>query len=210
MVKHTRRAAFLPAALLICCGLLLTGCELRITSKDEPVTTTQPAPETTLEEGSAYTTEAPEDDGQWAPILAGQWHAMNSVGAGFDERWLFDGESGEFIHGASDYDMLNRTPFESGTWRVEGNRLLLTIEYRIQLIGGEIKTADGEQYIDDPEVREVILNPPEKRTIVLGGGQEDPESGRFSLTLDGVAYYDYSSQPDLFDAYYYYMGISGD
>ena len=151
------------------------------------------------------TTAAPTSDGtDWKAVLPGQWHADNVVGSGFAERWRFD-ETGDFIYGASQYDMLDRLLFESGTWKVEGNRLLLTIEWRIVLEGGEVIEVDGEQALEGASPIAEPLSPVETKTLVLGDYGQDPETDRACLTIDGVTYYDYSGQPNMFDGYYDYM-----
>ena len=151
------------------------------------------------------TTTAPTSDGtDWKAVLPGMWHANNVVGSGFAERWRFD-ETGDFIYGASQYDMLDRLLFESGTWKVEGNRLLLTIEWRIVLEGGEVIEVDGEQAIEGASPIAEPLSPVETKTLVLGDYGQDPETERACLTIGGVTYYDYSGQPNMFDGYYDYM-----
>ena len=151
------------------------------------------------------TTVAPTPGGtDWKAVLPGQWHADNVVGSGFAERWRFD-ETGDFIYGTSQYDMLDRLLYESGTWKVEGNRLLLTIEWRIVLEGGEVIEVDGEQAIEGASPIAEPLSPVETKTLVLGDYGQDPETERACLTIGGVTYYDYSGQPNMFDGYYDYM-----
>ena len=202
-IAERTRTGVAAAALLAAFCVLLAACGLRTNIKPAPtqpdLTLTKPTSVTRTEQGT-----------DWGALLPGQWHADNAVGGGFNERWLFE-KNGEFIHAASDYDMLNRLPFETGHWKLEGNQLQLTIEFRIQRVGGEIKTdPDGDEYIENPEIREITVTPAETKTLALGDYGEDPESERACLTVGGVTYYDYSGQTDLFDSYYYTMGTLSD
>ena len=186
-MKITAKFRIGAAALLALLCLPLAGCSISIDLRPKP---TQPAP----------TTPAPTQT-DWAAILPGQWHDTNVIGSGYGERWRFDG-SGKFIWAASGYDLLNRKPYEAGTWKLEGDQLQLSVIRRIELIGGEIVTdEDDEEYLWHAEERLVALSPPETRTLPLGGYGEDPESGRACLTIGGTKYYDYSSQPGMFEGY---------
>jgi len=149
---------------------------------------------------------APDEDR--SELYAGQWHAMNAVAAGFDERWLFE-EDGAFVFGTSDMDALGRLLFEAGQWKVLGSELQLTVESRVELVGGTVVASDEGDYIDGAEVQVTDVGPPEQVTHVLGGFGTDEETGRRTITIDGVTFYDFGNQDDLFDSYYELTGTPG-
>jgi len=143
-------------------------------------------------------------------LYVGPWHAMNMVAAGFDERWLFV-EDGSFVYAASGMDALNRLLFEAGQWKVLGNELRLTVESRVELVGGTITSSEDEgDYIDGAEAQEIIVDPPEQVTHALGDFGMDEDTDRKTITIDGFTFYDFNDQEDLFDAYYESIGMPVD
>ena len=152
---------------------------------------------------------APASEEDRSALYVGQWHAMNMVAAGFDERWLF-GEDGAFLYASSDMDALNRLLFEAGQWKVTGSELQLTVESRVELVGGTVESSDEGDYIDGAEAREAIVDPPEHKILAIGEFGTDEETGRKTISIGEVTFYDFDNQDNLFDSYYEFTGISGD
>ncbi|MCL2107629.1 MAG: hypothetical protein FWH26_11310 [Oscillospiraceae bacterium] len=162
---------------------------------------------------NASSGEIPED--WWETALLGQWHAMDMVAAGYDERWMFESD-GAFVYAPSGMDALGRLLCEYGTWKLEGNQLQLTVQKRIVLVGGTIEDSDEGPYIDGAEIVRESVEPAEIKTLTVGGfanavydGEEGCMVSRATAVLGGVTYYDFSSQPDMFDVYYEYADTPG-
>lgn len=127
----------------------------------------------------------------------GLWHAMNMVGSGFAERYAFN-EDGTFIYGANQMDDENRQLYASGTWGV---------------LNGELKLETTEKLViseeDIDKVEKKIISPPKVQTCSIEETGPDPETERATISIDGVTFYNFDNQPDMFDGYYY-LTKSGD
>jgi len=147
----------------------------------------------------------------WADALLGQWQDMDFVGSGYSERWLFQSD-GSFAHVPSQMsEELNRELCEHGTWQLDGNRLQLTVEHRIMLVGGTVEDSEEGQYIDGADIQRQPVMPPETKTLTIGGfGNAEYYDGeefilaRETMVLDGVTWYEFSNQPDMFEVYFEY------
>ena len=211
MIKRVHRTAALLAALCV----LFAGCALRIGPKPRPA-----APEAsawakviTADAGGTVARGTAPDSGEipegWRPqALLGQWHAMDMVAAGYGERWMFESD-GAFAHAPSDMDSLNRLLCEYGTWELGGDKLRLTVRHRIMLSGGTVGTSEEGEYLEGADIVDEPVVPAEIKTITVGGfanaeyGDEAVVT-RATVIFDGVTYYDFSSQPDMFAVYFEY------
>jgi hypothetical protein len=92
--------------------------------------------------------------------------------------------------------------------------LQLTVQHRIMLAGGTIEDSDEGPYIDGAEIVKEPVVPAEIKTLTVGGFANavyDEEEGyidtRATAILGGVTYYDFSSQPDMFEVYFEYADM---
>jgi hypothetical protein len=75
-------------------------------------------------------------DGKIEKVIAGSWHAANTVGAAYAEIFEFGGDH-TFKFKTSEYDGESRLLDYSGTWElVRDNLLHLTITYKTVWVGG--------------------------------------------------------------------------
>lgn len=146
-------------------------------------------------------TENPEPEDNKSFI--GLWHSMNMVAAGFGERYAFN-EDGTFIFGTSQMDEFDRQLYKAGRWSIAGGKLKLEVDARLVVPVGEIEdiVPSDELIILDRGVVKVIYNPPEIETYSIVKTDADPETGRNTIAIDGVTFYNFNNQTDLFDDYY--------
>ena len=139
------------------------------------------------------------DDAALKRKLTGQWHAMNFVGAGFDERYAFRA-NGSFVY-ASSATRLNREAFRLGTWDIVGGRIVFRVYAKIMKENGYIDDFDGQQYLSDVDyaLRPVADPKTESLSIALQGA--DPETGRDTIDINYQPFYNFSNQPNLLSDY---------
>lgn len=135
--------------------------------------------------------------------FVGLWHSMNAVAAGYGERYALN-DDGTFIFGTSQMDEFERQLFKAGRWSISGGKLKLEVDARLVVPVGEIEdiVPSDKLIILDRGVVKVIYNPPEIETYSIVKTDADPETGRNTITIDGVTFYDFNNQTDLFDDYY--------
>lgn len=145
----------------------------------------------------------PVDNDSLNDSLIGLWHSMNMVAAGFGERYAFN-EDGTFIYGTSQMDESNHQLYAAGTWSIVNGELKLEIETRLVMPEGDInEIVPGDDLIIlDRGVVKMIYNPPEVETCSISITGADPETGRNTIAIDGVTFYDFKNQTDMFDYYY--------
>lgn len=133
----------------------------------------------------------------------GLWHSQNAVAAGFDQRYALN-EDGTFIYGTSQMDEFDLQLYAAGTWSIANGELKLEVGVRLVVPVGDIKeiVPTDDLIILDRGVVKVVYNPPEVETYSIAKTGADPETGRNTITIDGVTFYDFNNQTDLFDEYY--------
>lgn len=154
-----------------------------------------------------------EDPGSESPVnspasednepFVGLWHSMNAVAAGYGERYALN-DDGTFIFGTSQMDEFERQLFKAGRWSIAEGKLKLEVDAQLVVPVGKIEdiVPSDELIILDRGVVKVIYNPPEIETYSIIKTATDPETGRNTITIDGVTFYDFNNQTDLFDDYY--------
>ncbi|MCL2321542.1 MAG: MBL fold metallo-hydrolase [Oscillospiraceae bacterium] len=135
--------------------------------------------------------------------FVGLWHGMKMVAAGFDERYAFY-DDGTFIYGSSEMNESKQELYKTGTWSVADGELLLTVEARWILPVGNIEdiVPNDELIIVNDEVVKKICNPPEVETYSIAQTGTDSETGRDTISIDGITFYNFDNQTNLFDGYY--------
>lgn len=189
-----KRLTILTLALILILSLAACG---RITDVLEPSTNNPTSEAPTSESPTGY--PEPED----SKSFIGLWHSMNMVAAGFAERYVFN-EDGTFIYGTNQMDEFNRELYATGIWSIVNRELKLEVGARLVVPVGDIDeiAPSDELIILNREVVKVIYNPPEVETYSIAKTGTDPETGRTTITIDGVTFYDFNNQPDMFDDYY--------
>ena len=103
--------------------------------------------------------------------LFGMWqYGSRSVGAGYNHMYYFN-KDGTYRFSHSQYDGENRGIEHSGEWKINGNKILLTVKKKIVLEGGVLSEASGsvssEKEITGGESKEIYLSPPETMEISI-------------------------------------------
>lgn len=176
--------------------IMLTGCGKIVgttgSATPEPATSKPVTPEPA--------TSKPAADDKDGEIYAGWWHSMNAVAAGFGERYALNGD-GTFVYAASQMGEFERELFKTGTWSVSRGELKLQVEARFAVPVGDIKdiVPSGDLVIFSQGVVKAIYNPPEVETYSIAKADADPETGKAIVVIDGMTFYDFNNQTDLFD-----------
>lgn len=193
-------ALILILSLAACGRLSGVSQDTGVPESDSPVES--PKTKVSTSEGPTENPE-PVDNGSLNDSLIGLWHSMNMVGAGFGERYAFN-EDGTFIFGTSQMDESNNQLYEAGTWSIVNGELKLEIKERLVMPEGDINeiVPGDDLVILDSGVVMLIINPPEVETHSISVTGADPETGRDTITIDGVTFYDFNNQTDMFDDYY--------
>jgi hypothetical protein len=127
---------------------------------------------------------------------------MPGLASGFDERYALYSD-GTFIWGASQMDFMNRELHRKGRWSVEGDKLTLSIETLVRHDGGTVETGPEGQYIEGGDYRVYDVSPPLVETHSIKRVGRDTKSGRESITIGGVKFYNFDGQPDFMGDYDY-------
>lgn len=144
---------------------------------------------------------SPEPDDK--NFFIGLWHSMNMVAAGFGERYTFN-EDGTFIFGTSQMGEFDRLLYTAGTWSITDGKLKLEVGTKLAVPVGDINKIESSDnlIILDRGVVKVIHDPPEIETYNIAKTATDSETGRNTISIDGVTFYDFNNQTDMFDDYY--------
>ncbi|HHY64227.1 MAG TPA: hypothetical protein GX501_04190 [Clostridiaceae bacterium] len=160
------------------CGRIIDG------SRDDDIPKTDKTDKNSRTEPSGDDTPVLEID----KAFVGLWHSMNVVGSGFAERYAFY-EDGTFIYGANQMDD-DPLIYASGTWGVSDGKLKLFIMEKLFRSNDE----------GDVDIKKI--KPPEVASYSIKETGPDPETGRDTIAIGGVTYYNYDNQTDMFESYY--------
>ena len=161
-------------------------------------------------------------DAEIANRIAGTWHIMNFISAGYGKRYAFnpdgtyifgaDTATGSFGNGKGGYI---RELFRTGKWKIVGGRLVLLPEKHLMAesafnMNSEDYGGGGMDGMFDAEysLRLLESSAPTSYTVTFLGS--DPESGRESVIIDYETFYAYGNQQGLMDQYHSLIKIVGD
>ncbi len=196
-----KKFIILTLALIMTLSLAACGKPTGLQNSDAPkIESPVKSPETEAPK-SESSTENPEPEDNKSFI--GLWHSMNMVAAGFGERYAFN-EDGTFIFGSSQMDEFERQLYTAGRWSVTEGKLKLEVNVRLVVPVGETEdiVPSDELIILDRGVVKVIHDPPEIESYSIAKTGTDPKTGRNTITIDGITFYDFNNQTDMFDEYY--------
>jgi len=150
--------------------------------------------------------ELPTDDSE---AFVGQWHTMNMLAAGWDERYAFHAD-GTFIYAASQINIETTIIYIFGTWSVYNGGLARFDESILSMEGARIVHDDsfGDHFEGGKPVMTVI-DYPERSMCGIERGGVDPESGRRTISINGTTWYNFDENDEFtsfFSEYEYYMG----
>ncbi|WP_188398447.1 MULTISPECIES: hypothetical protein [Sporomusa] len=133
--------------------------------------------------------------------FVGMWQAVNTVTGELDARYALYGD-GTFIYGSS--EIVERELYKAGTWSIANDELRLAVESRWVLPVGNIEdiVPNDELIILGGGLIKLICNPPEIETYRIVQTGVKPETDRDTIAIDGVTFYDFNEQTDLFDGFY--------
>ena len=150
--------------------------------------------------------DAPEPDG--SEVFIGQWHSMNMLASGWDERYAFH-EDGTYIYAASQINLSGSLIYMFGTWSVYEGALALFVERILSLEGAQIVHDEnlGDYYEGGTPVL-TVSEFAERSLCQIERGGIDPESGRATIKINGHTWYNFDEQDEytgFFSEYDYYM-----
>ena len=151
--------------------------------------------------------DAPEPEGSEA--FVGQWHSMNMLAAGWDERYAFHAD-GTYIYAASQIKLSGNTIYTFGTWSVYEGALAMFPERILSLEGARIVHDDnlGDYYEGGKNVL-IVFEISERSLCQIERGGIDPESGRATIKINGHTWYNFDEHDEynsFFSGYDHFMG----
>ena len=135
---------------------------------------------------------SPLDDSE---AFVGQWHSMNMLAAGWDERYAFHAD-GTYIYAASQINIETGIIYIFGTWSVYNGGLAMFAERVLSMEGGK------------PVL--TVYEYAERSMCQIERGGTDPESGRRTIRINGATWYNFDEHDEFgsfFDGYDYFMGL---
>jgi hypothetical protein len=154
------------------------------------------------------TSQCPCQDVIGIDDLTGMWHASTSVGAGYNDVWLFFPDGG-FLFYRSSMDWQDRLRSFSGYFDVFGDTLRLVVTEETVEVGGYLVFNDGytscasDSMLTDTEVVTRPVDPPETRDMIidvlrLETRKENPylPAHLMRLELDGKPWWRFAADPE--------------
>ena len=132
--------------------------------------------------------------------LIGIWHAAPSVGSGYNNLFFFY-RYNRFKLCYSQYDEAKRVIDISGKWTVDNDKLILSVDEKTVVIGGELvessPSAASEYSIINGTIEKLVLDPPEIIEYEVGQIEKDTESPYgIKVIIDGTNYWRICDDPD--------------
>ena len=125
-------------------------------------------------------TRAPEKKSD-NPTLVGIWQAAPAMGAGWAQTYRFYGDGRVRFH-ASQIDCQSRLRGWSGHWRVEKDRLILSVERETHHVGGTLQKATGScgtpLELKGGREKTRTVRPVRKQSLGFVGVRADETNGR--------------------------------
>lgn len=135
--------------------------------------------------------------------FAGQWMNETTTTGGLGARYALSGD-GTFIYGASETGVFEPELYKTGTWSVAGGELRLAVKARWIVPMGNMEdiVPSAEIIILNDELLKRLCDPAEVETYSLAQGGTDPQTGKETIQIDGVTFYKFDEQTNLFDEFY--------
>ena len=136
-------------------------------------------------------------------FLIGTWHAMNKIGEDGTDTLYALSSDGKFIYGTSELTPSHNLLYQTGTWSYTNGELTLEVTEQLVAPVGNVEDIEPNDHliILDNGLLKMICDPAEVETYSIAKTVPDPETGRATITIDGVTFYNFSEQTDLFDWY---------
>jgi hypothetical protein len=135
---------------------------------------------------------------QSSNYLIGIWQQGPVLGSGWDNRYQFF-PSGTYNYRLSQGDCANRDKGHSGTWRVENNVLILSIQQKIVKTGGTVMggspVCSGGLEIQGATLATVKLQTPQIQRISLQQCAQTAVEHYPCITISRADYYRFSDDP---------------
>ncbi len=128
--------------------------------------------------------------------LVGIWQAAPAMGAGWAQTYRFYGDGRVRFH-ASQLDCQSRLRGWSGHWRVEKNRLILSVERETYHVGGKLQKATGScgtpLEIKGGSEKTRRVRPVRKQALGFVGVRADETNGRPMTQIGHERFWRYAS-----------------
>lgn len=188
----------MPVLLLLLMTCCLTGCAQNGGGQEMSAE----IPKTNNSVNSTHTestrTESTHAADEHPKQFVGVWQDASTKGAGWSNAYQFFAD-GKFKFNASQMDCAKREVSRAGRWRVGGRELILQVEERTVIKGGELVDAIGSCASD----KELINGTPETEKVTtsantslpLNAIQEDAENHRLTLRMGDAQFWKYDDDP---------------
>jgi len=148
----------------------------------------------------------PPADGSEA--FVGQWHSMNMLAAGWDERYVFHAD-GTYIYATSQINIDTTIIYMFGTWSVYNGGLAMFVESILSMEGAQIIHDENlGDYLKGGEPVLTVVEYPERSMCQIERGEIDPATGRRTIKINGETWYNFDEHDEyssFLSEYDYYM-----
>ena len=143
-------------------------------------------------------------------LLAGTWHDLPHMSDQSGERHHFY-DNGVYLHEFSNYDHEKRVLSESGVWDFQNGILILTVNSKVTIEGGEetaeaLLRGDPNKYaIVNGRIKTIDIDSPESVEYVIGNIDVDPDemgNGYLTMKIGGMRYWRLTDDPYGYENYF--------
>lgn len=136
-------------------------------------------------------------------LYIGIWSESSKVtDDNFAARYALNADGTFIFAAASDVIPKNRLEFADGKWSIANGELRLEFKtmYILPVAPGKLKAGKGLTLLSNGLHRK-ICNPPEVETFSINNTGTDNDTGKKTIEIDGVTFYNLNEQSNLFRDY---------
>jgi len=129
--------------------------------------------------------------------LIGIWQASEAMGSGWSDTYRFF-DNGKFIFHTNQMNCAAREISNSGTWKIEGNKIVLLIAERVTMVGGKLVPATGSygsEYEPEGAKEKTVKNKTPARKVFVFGKFKKDDLDRRTVIFGKTRFWKYDTDP---------------
>ena len=138
----------------------------------------------------------------------GFWNSTNKIDedndSGYGKRYALYADD-TFIYSDNEIGQ-SREVFKTGTWSIDReSTLVLNVDARWVIPVGDIdklEPSDGQVILKEAGLVKIMYKEPETEQYSISKAAADAETGKASIIIDGVTYYDFNESHEFFKDFY--------